>query len=267
MNTFTEITAGKTMDRSPDSTQFRMHIHNNYEIFCFLSGDANYVVEGSIYPLHKGDLVLMRSAEAHRIRHLSPASYKRIVLNFLPAKPLTPFMQKLLVPFLDRPLGQFNHYPAVLFQNTHFIHYMEQICASHDPEVRASYLTVLLCEISDQFTKLRQAAAVTQPGVYADIISYINQHLTESLSLHQISEYFFISESQLNRSFRQLIGSTLWEYVTQKRLFLAKQQIEEGGNPTKIYLDCGFNDYSAFYRAYRSHFGFSPSKTELITEN
>lgn len=262
MNSFVEITAEKTTDYSPDPKHFLMHIHNNYEIFCFLSGDAAYVVEGSIYPLRKGDFVLMRSAEAHRIQLHSQTPYKRLVLNFLPTKSPTFFIEKLLVPFCDRPLGQFNHYPAVLFQNTHLVHYMEQICISDDSNVRASYLTVLLYELSSQYEKLRSANVMSQSTVYADIIAYINQHLTEPLSLHQISESFFISKSQLNRSFRQLIGSTVWEYITQKRLLLAKQQIEEGRNPTKIYSYCGFSDYTTFYRAYRNHFGFSPAQTK-----
>lgn len=264
MNYFTDITAGKTIDRSPDPKYFPMHIHNNYEIFYFLSGDASYIVEGSIYPLHKGDLVLMRSAEAHHIRLQSASAYKRMVTNFLPAKPISSFVEKLLSPFHNRSLGQFNHYPAVLLQNSHIPYYMEQLCAFYHPDIRSSYLTVLLCELCEQFKKLQQSSDMLQPKLYTNIITYINQNLTEPLSLHQISETFFISESQLNRTFRQLIGSTVWEYITTKRLLLAKQQIEEGGNPTKIYLDCGFNDYTTFYRAYRSHFGFSPSKTEQM---
>lgn len=99
MNYFTEIIATNTTDRNPDPKHFQMHIHNDYEIFCFLSGDTNYIVEGSVYPLHKGDFILIRSAEAHRIQLLSSATYRRIVINFLPAKPLDPFAETLLTSF------------------------------------------------------------------------------------------------------------------------------------------------------------------------
>ena len=50
-------------------------------------------------------------------------------------------------------------------------------------------------------------------------------------------------------------------------MVLAQREILSGKNPTKLYEKYGFNDYSSFYRAYKSHFGLSPSEktlTEII---
>lgn len=261
MNRFININAEKNTDISPNQEQFHMHIHECYEIFCFLTGNAKYIVEGTSYPLHRGDFVLMRHAESHRICIQSDAVYRRMILNFIPSNPHEPTTKKLMYPFKNRPLGMFNHYPSACFSNSNWLHYMEKICENDDNNIKSSYLTVLLNEISDCFEKIKQFEYNTEDNITAAAIQYINMHLTEKLSLQKISDYFFISKSQLNRNFKNIIGTTVWEYITQKRLLLAKKQIEEGGNPTKIYTDCGFNDYTTFYRAYYLKFGFQPSKT------
>ena len=41
---------------------------------------------------------------------------------------------------------------------------------------------------------------------------------------------------------------------------LAKKYLKKGHHPTSVYLECGFNDYSTFYRAYKARFGASPTK-------
>lgn len=261
MDTFINISPVKKTDLSPTQDQFPLHIHSNYEILCFLSGDANYIVEGTAYPLHKGDFILIRQTEAHRLSLTSDSPYNRIIVNFSPKKPDDALTKRLMAPFNDRPSGSQNHYPASDFPTQYALHCMEEICSCDDHNLRCAYLTVILNEFSAMFEKNAKQEKEDVPTLYAEIFRYINRHISESISLQQISDRFFISKSQLNRNFKRIIGSTVWDYIIEKRLLLAKKYIEEGASPTKVYLDCGFNDYTAFYRAYRSKFGISPSKT------
>ena len=54
-----------SLDECPSPSEFYMHAHERMEILYFLSGDAQYLVEGSVYPLHPGELLIMNRAEAH----------------------------------------------------------------------------------------------------------------------------------------------------------------------------------------------------------
>jgi len=56
-------------------------------------------------------------------------------------------------------------------------------------------------------------------------------------------------------------------YITAKRLALAQREICSGGKPTEVCLECGFADYSAFYRAYVAHFGKKPSDKSIVDLN
>lgn len=260
---YIKIRGRNKIDKAPEQSKFKMHMHNSYEILCFLTGDAKYVVEGNVYPLRKGDFMLMRRSESHHLCLLSNAVYRRMNVNFVLSDSESPLAERILRPFEERTAGKLNHYPSVYFPNSDlYQHYMEKICSESDYDVQSAYLTALLCEFSECFEKLKKLEDTSEIDMTADIIQYINAHITEEVSLQRISEHFFISKSQLNRNFKRVMGSTVGEYILTKRLLQARGMIEEGENPTKIYQSCGFNDYTSFYRAYCAKFGFSPSKTK-----
>jgi transcriptional regulator GlxA family with amidase domain len=57
-------------------------------------------------------------------------------------------------------------------------------------------------------------------------------------------------------------GMSLHRYLRLKRLWLVRQQLVAGNQSVKACaLACGFWHFSDFSRAYRLHFGESPSQT------
>lgn len=238
--------------------QPHMHSHDLYEIYCFLEGDAEYCVEGRRYALRPGDMVLLRKGEVHQVAMLSSQRYRRIGVHFdFGNCSELPQSEHLLTPFLNRPSGKFNHYPAAIFPDDHRLHYLQQIVKNEEQGIY--YLLPLLCELADAFPILQSSELFAEKDTAAPIMKYIKQHLTEKLTLETLSQKFHISQTHLNRLFRQSASTTVWEYITIKRLFLAREMLENGQSPTAVYMHCGFQEYSTFYRAYKRHFGVSPS--------
>lgn len=62
------------------------------------------------------------------------------------------------------------------------------------------------------------------------------------------------------REFTRLVGTSVYRYIIQKRLMLARQLMSEGVSPTAAYHRCGFADYSGFYRAFKSEYHLSPKE-------
>ena len=54
------------------------------------------------------------------------------------------------------------------------------------------------------------------------------------------------------------------KYITEKRLLYAQNQIKKGRRPTDVSVECGFDDYTTFYRNYCAEFGRPPS-AELVS--
>ena len=69
-----------------------------------------------------------------------------------------------------------------------------------------------------------------------------------------------VSEATLFKCFKKNLGISVYKYILEKRLLMAHKLIRSNKNPTKIYLECGYTDYPAFYKGYVKMFGHSPSK-------
>lgn len=252
-----------SVDQRPDPAAFSMHAHEWMEILLFISGKGSYLVEGYPYPLEPYDILLLRSAETHKLVISPEEPYERMAIHFAPEflLPVDPEL-KLLRPFLDRPLGRQNLYPAAATPSLHdsFSAFTFEDVTDIPLNVMGRLL-ILLTRINGIFEQsyLRQPNQ-TQPN---PLVDYVNEHLFEDISLQSVSEAFFLSRSQISRLFRQATGSSLWEYVTIKRLLAAQAMLQRGESAGKACTVCGFSDYSTFYRAYCSHFGHSPREDAL----
>ena len=252
-------TGSRTRTPVPDLDLFTMHTHEHYELFCFVAGDADYFVEGTVYSLSPGDILLLKKSEAHALLVNSQIPYERIISHFTLDNILgDPEDKAFLCDFLNnRPLGKNQFYPAARFKDTNWAYYLKRMHSTRDLYQRCLYLTILLNELRDAYPKICQDAPARKDALI-DIIAYINENLTTPLTLDTISDKFFISKAQLNRKFKKITGSTVWEYITTKRLLRARELLQNGEAPTAVCAQSGFNDYCSFYRAYKNKFGTSP---------
>ena len=258
MNLF-NIRALKILDEHPRQRDYKLHTHTGCEVFCFISGDAMYNIEGNMYPLFPGDILLLRSTEAHHVILNSTIPYERITVHFQYDEDLPQaLVETLLPPVIDRPIGKYNLYPYKEFQDSKWRYYLECICKETDHIRQQIYLMTLLLEMTDAFPLIQDQNTISKTDSLLRITRYIDQHLAEQLTIDGICNRFYISETQLNRQFKKHLNTTVSEYILSKRLLQAYNIISKGVKPTVAYLQCGFRDYSSFYRAYKKKFGHSP---------
>ena len=95
------------------------------------------------------------------------------------------------------------------------------------------------------------------------VVMYVNDHLTEDISVPELAEHFYLSVSQFNRVFKQATGAAPWDYVIKKRLTIAKELLRNGILAQEAAESCGFRDYSVFYRAFTRYFGYPPKHSQF----
>ena len=93
-----------------------------------------------------------------------------------------------------------------------------------------------------------------------DILAYINQNLSQSITIEQLSEHFFLSESYICRIFKAATRTTINNYITARRISIAKSLLNEGISVQEAFERSGFADYSNFFKAFTKAVGVSPKK-------
>ena len=93
-----------------------------------------------------------------------------------------------------------------------------------------------------------------------EALSYINEHLSEELTVDRLAEKVYLSKYHFMRLFKENTGNTVHAYIRQKRLLYAARLIREGVNANKAAADAGFSDYSTVHRAFKESFSVSPGE-------
>lgn len=93
-----------------------------------------------------------------------------------------------------------------------------------------------------------------------DVVEYIEQHLTDDLSLSAISEFARVSEYHLSTVFYYLSGMTLKEYIKNRKLSEANKDLLKGEKVTDVAFKYGYQSVDGFTRAFKGWSGFLPSE-------
>ena len=99
-----------------------------------------------------------------------------------------------------------------------------------------------------------------------DIKKFIDEHITEDLSLDLVAAEFGISKHYLCHLFKRNTGYTVLQYIKRKRFCLMKEYFISGMSLIDAAMLAGFRSYSNFYRAYFNEFGKAPSKDMNVSE-
>ena len=91
------------------------------------------------------------------------------------------------------------------------------------------------------------------------IIRYISEHLSQDLTIEKLARQMNLSPSGITHNFKKEMGISVHQYITQRRMTVAQNLLRSGEKSSKIYLDCGYKNYSSFYKAYLSFYGHPPS--------
>ncbi len=247
-----------------ESFPYIPHFHNFHEIYYFMQGEGEYMVEGKKYPLSPGDVVITNPRELHSPVITSDV-YHRITIAVHPLY-LSAFMTRDYNPFSglsNRPLAVQNHIPAEIVRLHGLDREIEALGTYYsdtnpcrDAMLKA-HLLILLESINQiiGISKLSFAQERLQ-----EIVHYINEHLDEKITLSSIADAFYINKHHLSHTFHDRMGMTLTDYITSKRIQHALETIGEPGSLLELALESGFSDYASFYRAFMKITGISPQQ-------
>lgn len=92
-----------------------------------------------------------------------------------------------------------------------------------------------------------------------EVVDYIEAHLTDDLSPERVAAFAGVSGYHLSQVFYFLAGMTLSEYIKNRRLSAAGQELLRGGKVTDVAFKYGYQSVDGFTRAFKKWSGILPS--------
>ena len=252
-------------NRDPYFRTMEFHAHDFLELYYFLDGSVTYYIEDQVYDLCPGDLLIIPAGKMHRpVIANEHAAYERMVLWITPQ-----YLQGIDSPAGDlqknlQKVGEHGYCVPFRGDETVFVTallkkllYMQK--NDTDPKFCAGAVELYLWTIFRSYGVI-DTTHRNETQVIPQVIRYITEHLSEPLALEDIAAEFFVSKSYLNRHFKAYTNSTVYAYIMALRLTHARRMLREGIPAVEAGRECGFSDYSTFYKAFKTQTGLSPQQ-------
>lgn len=243
---------------------FSYHYHDFHKIIVFISGKVTYHIEGKAYHLKPRDILLVSQGAIHKPEIDPSVPYVRYIFwirDDLSCQELNTCFQKAN----DRSFNLVRADSALQERLKDLLPEIEQTLQNKhfgDTVLRNALFTQFMIYINRIF--LRTSSSPDKKTYSSDtqveqLLKYINRNLSENLSIDQLANRFFFSKYHMMRKFKNETGYTIHNYITSKRLLMARSLISQGMPVMKAAQASGFHDYTTFVRAYKKQFGKAPS--------
>ena len=262
---------------SETGEQVDFHYHEFCKLLLLVSGQGSYYVEGHRYALRPGDIVLIGSRSVHKPELEPGIPYERIIIYISPE-----YLQQQSTPdcnLLELFSGEKGHVLRPMESQRRKLFGIASALERDLSQpgfgrelLSTSGLTRLVVEIGRNLLDTGSdlpAPILPQNKRVLDIMAYLDRNLTEQIDIDKLADRFFISKYHMMRLFRQETGTTIYSYLTQKRLLHARHLMDSGISATQACYSCGFHSYSSFTRAFGKYFGTTPTgraDTGLVRE-
>ena len=93
-----------------------------------------------------------------------------------------------------------------------------------------------------------------------EAVSYMESHIMEDITMYDVAEHVHISPFYFHKGFSMLCGYSIMEYIRNRRLALAGEELITGGvTVTELAMKYGYDSPDSFTKAFSRFHGCSPS--------
>ena len=235
--------------------------HNELEFIYTVSGSVEVYIESKLYVTKPGDIVAINKNQIH--------IFKGDNWKFHCLKVAAPILQALDLShniLIPQPLIQDEELVSAFLDITEECH-KERILTKQFIILAIQKFLLLFFE---KYSKNHFTEADTKKNTHfeiaAEVINYLNQHISENFSIDVIAQELGISSSHLSRCFKEATGSSVVDYLNRLRCYTAKNYLMHSDKKiSEIAVLCGYQNNSYFARTYKKIVGYTPNETPRNT--
>lgn len=247
------------------------HFHDQMEILIIMSEGDKFFIRNKVYPLSRGSIFILNSSDLHKSVAKPRSIYQFYSIRFYPEEIDGMSTENFDLIHCFRNHVKFNHMVQLnIDQLDHLLklvnkieYYLATDCSAFGKEIFAKTLlaeVLIYINFLYDLPPLKNVSEKQDMSAYYPIITYINEHITEKITLDELAQKFFVNKYYLSHRFKSLFGMSPGDYISQKRLSLAKSYLRQGFSVTLAGEKSGFNSCNHFIRTFTKTVGISPKQ-------
>ena len=250
------------------------HTHDFIELKYVLSGSCTYNIDGTLYEVKKGDIVLSNPGIYHQ-KIINPGDeVLEIHLGFNNIC-IENFQKNCLIPATASPVITLSKYESDFFKCcTEIMQEQEKAELGSDLIVKSLAMKLIVLLLKETYLienfvpeSIFNFESYEKAGIINTIVSYINENYMDYISLNKISKNMYLSSVYISKIFKEEIGDSPINYLIKIRLKKARELLEKGDLPIKaVAKSVGYEDAYHFSKLFKKYFGVSPSKVKNSKE-
>ena len=213
-----------------------------YDLTFVLKGQMTYYVNDEKYILKENDAILIKpNSIRERTASIEPVEY--VSFNFCLYKDslinFDTYLKKIISHEIRNIISAFpqNHLSPLFYSKEKLTNLLNYILIEFN--------NILCFKSSNQHT--------------IDIIKYINEHITEPISLDIISKHIHLTKEYTAHMFKKETNKTITEYINQRKMIIAKELIQSGEmNLNTIAEHLSYKNYNYFSKTFKKYYGIPP---------
>lgn len=243
---------------SPHTTPaLYLHWHDEMEFLFLTKGKLKFHIEEQVFQLQEGEGIFIPPGLLHMGEHAQNqgCSFYAFVLSpdFLFSLFDSDNFHKYVQPILHNNMGLSLHLEKNIPWHHSILHHLHAICNA--PEEGELYVRGRTFLIWDLLYSHHLTACSVTPAMQSQrlntVISFIQTHYQQSITLGQLADLVHLSEGQFCRLFKTFTGMSPNQYLIRYRILQSCQLLlQTDQSITQIALSCGFNNISYYNRAF-----------------
>lgn len=245
------------------------HTHDFDEIVIVASGSGKQYVNNEGYSVRAGDVFVIKGEAIHYYENVDNLKVYNVGFKPWVLKDFSPMLLKnagyhsLFV--FEPAYRRKNHFSEKLHLETPalfaLIEMLEKLKSELEIPNNELLVTGLFMQITGYLCRhlkpSKSSSKLENPG--KKIIDYIEENLSEPISLSELAEFSGMSKNGIIAMFSRLYGVTPLRYINNARLYRAELLLKNTEKPiTELALECGFGDSNYFSRAFKAYRGKTP---------
>lgn len=232
-------------------------LHDYHEFVFFLGGKVRFTSKTIQQNLKVGNMLIIPKNSFHRFDVIGH-DYTRCILGFYANNALQNLLSSVgtEIRLIETPSDAIKSLLDSLLG----------MAESNLPsEEKSLYLYATVVHLLFECKKNENCAisrSINVSKTVHDALLLIDEKYKEPLTVAKLAALLHVSESLLSHKFKEEMHISVYNYISQKRLSVAKELIASGTPITQATVQSGFSDYSCFLRMYKSRYGSPPSTSK-----